>query len=85
MHEDIRKQLLNQGVKESPAVYVYRLYEEYKDLEAKGKVTKSDRARMGILERAKKLYDKINSICSTRNVGNPFKGQPIEAIDNKRK
>jgi len=85
MHEDIRKQLLNQGIKESPAVYVHRLYQEYKDLEAKGKNEKRQRALIGILEQAKKLYNKINQICTDRKVGNPFKGQPIEALDSKQK
>ena len=83
MHEDIRKQLLNSGFKESPAVYVHRLYQEYKQLEEKGKTTKGERAKQGIFEQARKLFDKINIICTTRNVGNPFKGQAIESLDDK--
>jgi hypothetical protein len=73
---DIRQQLFNLGFRESPLAMVERLYDNYQDL--LNQALNDPRKRQRLEGRLLSLRQRIQTICETRSVGNPFKGERIE-------
>ena len=78
-HADIRTQLLQQGVKESPILLVERKFEHYQKLGRRACKATGNRLK-GITLEAEKLLASINEICSVRKIGNPLNGEAIEYL-----
>ena len=76
MNKTIAEQLRAAGFKESPVAVVGRLYERHQRMKKKGcKVPENRRLWDSILA---SLKGRIDDICRSSGVGNPFKCEKIE-------
>jgi len=78
-HSDIKTQLINQGIKESPLLLVERKFELFQKYGEQAATAKGNRL-LGIQAEGEKLVKQINEICDSRKIGNPLKGEKVEYI-----
>ena len=81
---DIRDQLKSLGFEESSAAIVERLYDEHQQLTAVLVTQKTPEGRTRIRERMNKIHFRIDKTCDVQRIGNPFKGEAIEALIRER-